>query len=217
MPEWSILMAGVLYLHGFCSSAGSRKGVFLADRFATVGVDVTLPDLDEGEFRTTTLTKQLALVRRLAGDLEPSLLIGSSLGGYLAALFAAREPDAVPAVAAMAPAFDFASRLGASLGPDLERWRRAGHRDFYHYRDQQDARLEYGFYEDALRYEAFPDVRTPMKVLHGLGDTVVDPTLSTRFAKGRPNVDLEWIETDHGMLAATSRIWASMLAAYRGT
>ena len=54
-------------------------------------------------------------------------------------------------------------------------------------------------------------------MLHGLGDTVVDPTLSTRFAKGRPNVDLEWIETDHGMLDATSRIWASMLAAYRGT
>lgn len=210
-------MPGVLYLHGFCSSSGSSKGVFMAGQFKRIGVDVVLPDLDEGRFRNTTLTKQLALVEQLAWDLKPSLLVGSSLGGYLAALFAARHPTAVPAVAVMAPAFDFANRLGTSLGAELERWRRVGHRDFYHYREHREVPLEYGFYEDALQYESFPDVRGPMTLLHGLGDTVADPRLSARFAGERPNVRLEWFETGHDMLDVTEPVWNSIRAAYERT
>lgn len=208
-------MAGVLYLHGFCSSSNSSKGLFLAGRFAEIGVSVTLPDLDEGDFQSTTLTKQLAVVGRLADELKPSMLIGSSLGGYLAALFAAREPGAIPAVAVLAPAFDFARRLGASLGNDLDRWRCLGHLDFYHYRDKADVPLAYGFYADATRYEAFPDVKVPTTVLHGLRDSVVDPELSTEFARRRPNVELEWIDTDHQMLDVTDRIWERVLSVYR--
>ena len=215
MPEWSLRMPGVLYLHGFCSSSKSSKGVFLAGRFAEIGVDVALPDLDEGDFQATTLTKQLAVVTRLAQELKPSMLIGSSLGGYIAALFGAREPGAIPAVAVMAPAFDFARRLGASLGEDLGRWRRDGYRDFYHYRNKAEVPLSYTFYEDAARYEAFPDVKVPVKVLHGLQDSVADPKLSTEFARHRSNVDLEWLDTDHQMLDVTDRIWASMIAVYR--
>ena len=208
-------MPGVLYLHGFCSSSKSSKGVFLAGRFAEIGVEVALPDLDEGDFRTTTLTKQLALVSQLAKELRPSMLIGSSLGGYLAALFAAREPEAVPAVTLMAPAFDFASRLDASLGTDMDRWRSDGHRAFYHYRNQADVPLAYEFYEDAKSYEAFPDVTVRARVLHGLEDAVVDPRLSVEFASNKPNVELEWLETDHQMLDVTERIWASVIDLYR--
>ena len=215
MPEWSVRMAGVLYLHGFCSSSKSSKGLFLAGRFRDIGVSVALPDLDEGDFRSTTLTKQLAVVNRLAEELKPSMLIGSSLGGYLATLFAARDPGAIPVVAVMAPAFDFARRLGTSLGKDLDRWRRDGDLDFYHYRDKADVPLAYGFYEDATRYEAFPNVKVPLTVLHGLRDTVVDPKLSTEFARQRPNVELEWLDTDHQMLDVTERIWAKLSAVYR--
>ena len=109
-------MPGILYLHGFCSSAKSAKGVFLAERFAEIGVPVTVPELDCGDFRNTTLTQQLALVSRLTAELRPDLLIGSSLGGYLAALHAARAPERVPLSVLLAPAFDFGNQLGRALG-----------------------------------------------------------------------------------------------------
>lgn len=207
-------MGGVLYLHGFCSSSQSAKGQFLASRFAEIGVDVTSPDLDEGDFRNTTLTKQLARVGQLAEELQPTVVIGSSLGGYLAALHAAREPSTVASLVLMAPAFDFARRLGALMGEQLARWRREGSLALYHYRDQREVPLGYGFFKDAMEFEAFPDVRVPTKVLHGLRDDVVSPQLTKQFARGRPNVEIEWLDTDHSMLDVTHEIWSRVLAFY---
>ena len=207
-------MPGILYLHGFCSSSGSQKGVFLARRFRSLGIEVVLPDLDEGDFQNTTLSKQLALVRRLAGGMRPTLVIGSSLGGYLAALHAAREPHSVPALALMAPAFDFANRLEASLGPDMNQWQADGLRAFFHYREGREAPLSYGFFLDAQAYEPFPDVAVPTRVLHGRQDEVVGPALAAEFARDRPNVSVERLDTDHQMLDVTEEVWSSLSQFY---
>ena len=53
MRKWRIRVPGILYLHGFCSSAKSAKGMFLAERFAGIGIEVTVPELDGGDFRNT--------------------------------------------------------------------------------------------------------------------------------------------------------------------
>lgn len=210
-------MLNVLYLHGFCSSSGSAKGVWLGERFKGLGVHVELPDLDEGDFEHSTLTRQLALVQRLAEELRPSLVIGSSLGGYLAALHAARHPGTAPALVLLAPAFDFANRLTAALGPEEERWRANGVRAFYHYRARSDMDLAYSFLEDVRGFEPFPDVRVPAKVLHGTNDESVDPALSVRFALGRSNVAVEWYDTDHQMLDVMDQLWISIRDFYQQT
>ena len=210
-------MRKVLYLHGFCSSSGSAKGVWLAERFKDLGVHVELPDLDEGDFEHSTLTRQLALVNRLVGELRPSMVIGSSLGGYLAALHAARHPGAVPAIALLAPAFDFANRLRAALGTEVERWQRDGVRAFYHYRTRSDLNLAYSFLEDARSFEPFPDVRIPTRVLHGTSDESVAPELSVQFAQGKSNVSVEWYNTDHQMLDVIEQLWMSIRDFYEST
>ena len=207
-------MGGVLYLHGFCSSSKSAKGQFLASRFAGIGVEVTSPDLDEGDFRNTTLTQQLTRVGQFARELQPALLIGSSLGGYLAALHASREPNTVRSLVLMAPAFDFARRLANLIGEQVAQWRSEGSFALYHYRYEREVPLAYGFLEDAMGFEAFPDVKVPTKVLHGLRDEVVAPQLSKKFARGRPNVEIEWLDTDHSMLDVKDEIWGSVLACY---
>ncbi len=207
-------MLGVLYLHGFCSSSRSQKGVFLSRRFRNLGVDVVLPDLDQGDFLNTTLSGQMAFVDELARETKPALLVGSSLGGYLAALYAARNPHVVPAIALMAPAFDFANRLRASLGPAMRQWQTEGQRAFFHYREQREALLGYGFYRDAVGYEPFPDVTIPTRVLHGRGDAVVAPALTAAFARDRPNVSVQWLDTDHQMLDVTDEIWSSLSRYY---
>ncbi len=200
-------MSGVLYLHGFCSSSGSAKGVFLAERFAKEDVMVLRPDLDGGRFTTTTLSKQLAVVERMVREHRPCMLIGSSLGGYLAALHAARWPDSVPALVLLAPAFDFAARLGAAVGPEEEAWGRTGARPFYHYAAQRELPLAYRFLEDARTYEAYPSVDMPTLVLHGQNDESVPASLSETFARERPNVDLELLDGDHGLLGVLDVLW----------
>ncbi len=207
-------MPGILYLHGFCSSAKTAKGVFLTQRFAEIGVPVTVPELDEGDFRNTTLTQQLRLVSRLTKDLQPDMLIGSSLGGYLAALHAARAPDSVPLSVLLAPAFDFAHRLGLALGPAMRAWQRIGRHEFFHYRTGRNEALAWNFLEDAQRYEPFPDVLSATRILHGRHDESVPAALSERFALALPNAGLELLDTDHQMLDQTAAIWSRVRRYY---
>ncbi len=157
-------MPSVLYLQRFASSSRSSKGVFLARRFAELGVEVALPDLDEGEFEKLTITGQLQSVARVAASLRPGIVIGSSLGGYLAALHAAREPSTAPALVLLAPAFDFARYLCLRLGLQMEAWRRDGTLAFHHFGLRRKAPLAYRFFEDALLYEPFPEATVPTKI-----------------------------------------------------
>ena len=207
MRKWRLRVPGILYLHGFCSSAKSAKGVFLAERFAETGIEVTVPELDGGDFRNTTLTQQLQMVSRLAIEMRPDMLIGSSLGGYLAALHAARAPATVPTLVLLAPAFDFARRLGEALGESAKAWKQVGQHQFFHYRTRRDEPLAWGFMEDAFRYEPFPDVPSATLVLHGRHDESVPASLSEQFARSRSNIQLEVLDTDHQMLDKTGEIW----------
>jgi hypothetical protein len=210
----ALRVPGILYLHGFCSSAKTAKGVFLAQRFAEIGVPATVPELDAGDFRNTTLTQQLRMVSRLANELQPDLLIGSSLGGYLAALHAARDPNSVPLLVLLAPAFDFANRLGLALGAAKQAWQRSGRHEFFHYRTGRNEALAWSFLEDAQRYEPFPEVLSPTRILHGRHDESVPAAVSEQFARARPNVDLELLATDHQMLDQTALIWSRVRHAY---
>src|SRR5580704_9168472 len=103
-------MSRYVYLHGFASSPSSRKARFFQERFRELGIGLEIPELVEGDFRNLTLTAQLKVIDRVVGD-EAVSLIGSSMGGYLAALYAARETT-VQKLVLMAPAFSLASRWG---------------------------------------------------------------------------------------------------------
>ena len=83
-------MTRIVYLHGFASSPHSSKAQFFARKFAACGVSMEIPQLDEGHFEELTISGQLRVIECAVGD-EPAILIGSSLGGYLAALYASRH------------------------------------------------------------------------------------------------------------------------------
>lgn len=102
----------VVYLHGFASSPQSSKARFFAAKFAQAGVAFEAPQLDEGEFRNLTVSGQMVVVGNAVGASreklakgEPLVLMGSSLGGYLAALYAERNPKSVDRLVLLAPAF----------------------------------------------------------------------------------------------------------------
>ena len=197
----------LFYLHGFASGPDSSKGQFFRQRFAELGYELQLPDLTEGDFENTTLSRQLALLDRVVGA-SPAVLIGSSMGAYLAALFAARHPRRVPGVVLLAPAFDLGRYWAASLGEDVVReWRERGQRQVYHFGEKQIRNLSYRLLEDALQYAGFPDVRQPALVVHGRADETVDHRLSLRFAEDRSNAEVVLYDSDHQLLNVLDEIW----------
>lgn len=158
-----------------------------------------MPALDGGDFRGMTLTSQLQIIEKTAAR-RPCVLIGSSLGGYLAALYAARHPE-VERIILMAPAFGFARRWGSSLGLDaLDHWQRTGARSMLHHDLGREAEIGWTLMEDAALYEEMPAVTQPVLILHGIHDDVVPVSISREFAANRPNVTLVEYHSDHQLL-----------------
>src|SRR5215471_21591004 len=125
-------MTRVLYLHGFASGPGSSKARYFRDRLSSAGMRVDIPDLAQGDFEHLTITGQLAVIERAAAG-DPVSLIGSSMGGYLAALYATRHRE-TERVVLLAPAFGFARRWPERLGAErIAEWRRSGTMQVFHY------------------------------------------------------------------------------------
>jgi len=185
-----------LYLHGFASGPGSKKAGFFRDRIPSLAV----PDLAAGDFQHLTITGQLGVIEAAAGH-ETVCLIGSSLGGYLAALYAARHPE-VAKLVLMAPAFGFVQRWAEN-----DRWREDGFLDVYHYGEKRMRRLSHAIVEDARGYEDFPGFQQPGLIFHGLHDDTVPAQLSRDFAASHANVQLHLLDSDHELLNVLEAIW----------
>jgi uncharacterized protein len=197
----------VIYLHGFASSPASSKAQFFARQFADLGVRCDVPALDGGDFENLTITGQLRVIEELAAG-EPVRLIGSSLGGYLAALYASRHPETTDRVVLLAPAFCFGSRYPEELGPEvMEPWKRTGSRRIFHYGFGEERALGYRLIEDAAGYPDYPEFAQPALILHGRNDDVVPASLSETFAASHTNARLLILDSDHQLTDVTTTLW----------
>lgn len=196
-----------VYLHGFASSPASSKATYFRDRFAERGLDLAVPALDGGDFEHLTITAQLQVIAEAAGTGE-AVLIGSSLGGYLAALYAARHAM-VRKVVLMAPAFCFPRRWEEELGAEVfEAWRQTGRRAVFHYGEGRERTIEFGLIEDGLQYEDYPGVQCPSLVLHGIHDAVVPIAYSREFQRRHGSLArLVEYDSDHALADVTPAIW----------
>ena len=195
-----------MYLHGFASSPQSRKAQFFAAKLEGIGWQVSIPDLAEGSFEKLTVGRQLGLVEDLLQG-EPAVLIGSSLGGYVAALYAARHPE-IERVVLLAPAFGFAGLWAEELGPKrLAEWRETGTIPVFHYGAGREMALGYEFLEDARRFEPYPDVQQPALICHGNADRVVPVEHSVTFAREHASARLVRFESGHELTDVMEDIW----------
>jgi uncharacterized protein len=199
-------MTRFVYLHGFASSPQSSKAQFFRNRFAENGLELNIPSLDGGDFEHLTITGQLQVVDAAVSG-QPTILFGSSLGGYLAALYAARHSN-IQKLVLLAPAFQFPSRWRQRYpAEELETWRRNGFVAVYHYGFQEEMRLGYQLMEDSSRYEDEPEFTQPALVLHGTRDTVVPATISGAFAARHPNVTVRLFESGHELTDVLADMW----------
>jgi len=203
----------VFYLHGFVSSPRSTKVQYFTQMLARLGVNVRCPDFNEPDFRTMTMTRMLEQLGAALADVDgTSTLIGSSLGGTLAILAAARFAARVDKLVLLAPAVMFGDAEHHLLPRErIETWRQRGEYDFFHYGYGETRTLSYTFYEDSLKYDAFGTLFTqPTVIFQGRRDTLVDAKDVERFAAAHSNIRLTLLDDDHQLVSSLPRIWSEV-------
>lgn len=194
---------GFIYLHGFASSPGSAKARVFQERFRARSLDLLIPDLAGGDFEHLTLTRQVECVTALIdrGACKEVGVIGSSMGGYLAALVAEQLPE-VKALYLMAPGFGFLRRWRGTMGWDAG-VKMPGKIQVFHYGFNEDRPLSTALFVDAERWERTPLRRAvPTRIVHGIHDDTVPVAESREYARTRPWCRLKELDADHGLMDA---------------
>ncbi len=194
------MLPHVRYLHGFGSGPRSEKGAALGLALAGSYASYAVCDLEGGDFRGLTMERMRERVIACCPHDGRTVLIGSSLGGYLAAWLAAGH--AVPGLAGIlliAPAFGFTTRWAERLGVDgVAAWRRDGQLPFFHHGEQRELPLGIGFLQSCEVLPEEPgDPGVPCVIVHGRGDETVDHRRSLAFASAYPAVELHLVQGDH--------------------
>jgi pimeloyl-ACP methyl ester carboxylesterase len=197
----------LLYLHGFTSGPGSKKGVAVSRRLAERGATVDRLDLRVPSIERLSFSRMCEVVRdAIGGPRDRAMLLGSSLGGLVAARVAEQDPR-VFALVLLAPAFRFAERGRVRLGADWTRWMQTGWLETQDHATGGTARIHADFARELEHLDVgLPDVRVPTLIFHGIHDDVVSVDLSREFARARPHVKLVELDDDHNLLATLPTI-----------
>jgi uncharacterized protein len=197
-----------LYLHGFASGPSSRKARHLHDAFLAQGVRLEVPDLTPGEAgfeRSTPLTMLETARRTLGAAPGPHALVGSSLGGYLAALLASQDPR-VTRLVLLAPAFRLFPRWRDRLGEaQLAAWRADGLL-VHHHVTQTPRRLGWPFFEVAGGLPELPTVAVPTLVIAGARDETVPLPDVEAWVAATPSARLVVVDDGHELAASLDLI-----------
>jgi pimeloyl-ACP methyl ester carboxylesterase len=205
----------IFYLHGFASSPASSKATFFAERFAERGLGMECPDLNQPDFSTLTVSRMLRQIEARIADLTPDnvVLIGSSLGGFVAVEAAARQLNGrrhpITHLVLLAPAVELEWDKWSELDPEgIEGWRRAGEIDVFHYAFEAPRRLKFSFYEDASTYSpAARRLTQPLLIFQGRRDESVSPALVEQFAARQPRATLRLVDDGHQLKDSLALIW----------
>ena len=201
----------IFYLHGFASSARSSKAAFFAARLHELGVALRTPDFNEPDFSTLTISRMIAQV---VSEVDahpgvPCVLIGSSLGSFVAVQVALQRPLRIERMILLAPALDFGGNRMRSLGDrGLEEWERTNRLEVFHHAYGRTVPVHYELYADARRYDCVnATLSMPIQIFQGRNDTAVDAESVERWAAVRPNVELHMLDDDHQLIASLPYIW----------
>ena len=208
---------GVVFLGGFRSDMTGTKATRLeawakARGRAFLRFDYSGHGASSGRFEEGAISDWLADALAVLDALTdgPQVLVGSSMGGWIALLAARARPDRVAGLVLIAPAPDFTERLMWEILPETVK------REI----------LEKGFHARPSAYDDAPDIITrrliedgrrhlllggpipissPVRILHGMADADVPWRLSIELVEKLASRDVELTlvkNGDHRLSAA---------------
>lgn len=172
----------VVWLGGFHSDMTGTKAQVLADHAEATGGSYLRFDYfghgeSDGQFRDGTISRWREDALAVIDDLieGPLVLVGSSMGGWIACLAAMARPERIKALVLIAPAPDFTEKLmEPELSPDA---RAAIARDGFWIRpsdyDDGGYAITRQLLEDGARWSILPGpvpIEVPVRVLQGGAD-----------------------------------------------
>jgi pimeloyl-ACP methyl ester carboxylesterase len=192
----------VVFLGGFLSTMWGSKTTALAEWAEREGRGLVLFDYwgqgeSSGEFVQATITRwrsnALAVIDQLTAG--PLVLVGSSMGGWLACLAAAVRAERIKALVLIAPAADFTERL---LKPEIPPEGQAAlNRDGVWLRPSAYSDEPYpisrALLEDGARWSILPGpvpVAAPVRILQGARDPDVPWLHALELAQGLAGDDV---------------------------
>jgi uncharacterized protein len=190
-----------IYLHGFASSPHSNKARVFKSAFEKIGLSLTIPDLENGNFECMTLSSQIKIIESCLESFgnRPCVLIGSSMGGYLAALISQLRKE-IRAIYIMAPAFEFLARWSLRMEKQFGENNIPDAIEVFHYRHNREVIFRTTIFEDAKKWERVRFLRKlPIRIAHGLRDDSVPIEVSRRFIVSYPWAELLELDSDHGL------------------
>jgi pimeloyl-ACP methyl ester carboxylesterase len=215
----------VIYIHGFASHQRGEKAVYFGERVLARGDAYLTFDLrghgaSSGTMEDLTVTRALADVEMMlewANErFERLVVIGSSLGGHLAAWAAARDPQRIAANLLIAPAFSFYENRVRDLGPDgVARLRAEG--QIIVRNEWVTTAIGRDLVDDAQAYgldRLLSGYRTPTLILHGAEDDTVPLSGSVDFvrrSKARPLELVTIAGGDHRLTLHKAALFAHMV------
>ncbi len=193
-------MTPLVYLHGFSSAPGGNKGTFVRKWAETRGIPFHAPDLNLPTFETLTISAQVAAVEALlAGLAGPPVVVGSSMGGFVATAVAHRGA-ALRRLILLAPAIHFGQRRLAS--PTWAPYWAQGELEVFHYGDGRPRRLGPALKADLPNWMGDDTWRVPQPtvILHGRADALVPLEVSVAFVARNPHAELHVLDDGHELL-----------------
>lgn len=187
----------LVFLHGLTSVRVGEKSALLFEfakrhRLPAWRFDMRGHGDSSGDLADVTLTDLVADARTVLRAAGPSILIGSSLGGLVAAWTAAEHPELVRGLVLLAPALRFLPRLRARLGPDGRLHLPHGERALeFHTHVLED----FERHDESMLPGA---IRQPTLIVHGALDDTVPVDASTAFHEALAAPDRELVVIDDG-------------------
>ncbi len=178
---------GVVFLGGFRSDMTGTKAMRLeawatARGQAFLRFDYSGHGASSGRFEDGAISDWLddALAILDAASEGPQILVGSSMGGWIALLAARARPDRVAGLVLIAPAPDFTERLMWDILPETVK------REI----------LEKGFHARPSAYDDAPDIITRRLIEDGRRHLLLDRTIPisspVRILHGMADADVPW-------------------------
>jgi pimeloyl-ACP methyl ester carboxylesterase len=194
---------GVVWLGGFRSDMTGTKAGHLAEWAAAAGraflrFDYSGHGASEGRFEGFVLSNWLDDARAVLDSLTagPQILVGSSMGGWIAALLALARPERAAGALFIAPAPDFTEALiwARMTGPERDEILKHGRLIEHSQYSPEPSIITRALIEDGRKHlilDAPIAIRCPIRIVQGMADPDVPWRHALAFAECLETDDLE--------------------------
>ncbi|AFB21246.1 alpha/beta hydrolase [Rickettsia canadensis] len=183
----------VIFLHGLMSSMQATKALYLIDYCKKHNYNFIVFDNfghgnASGRFEDQTISDWLEGISLILDKLvdTEAILVGSSMGGWLALLAALRFPNKIKGLVCLAPALDFTEDIWQNISRDAQnKMQKEGMLEVSSKNCEHKYPISYKLIEDAKKYLLLTknkiDINIPIHLIHGMLDDDVPYNISTKL------------------------------------